>query len=209
MNINSMLKTAKEPNAWDFANSILYKLCSDNPNHKNNDTILAKIWLIGRSYAAAIERRKKTEDDINDDFYIKQVVPKLKKSNLDLKIQKCIKQKNEKNALELHKYLTDLFFQLTELNKRSLASKYLHFHIPDLFYIYDSRVVGAIGLLNKELKLGNLPTEITENNDESYSIFYLKCKRIVEKIKNEYKIDLSCRQLDNLLIQIANEKLKR
>ena len=29
MNIKSMLKTAKEPNAWDFANSVLYKLCSD------------------------------------------------------------------------------------------------------------------------------------------------------------------------------------
>lgn len=39
MNINSMLKTAKEPNAWDFANSILYKLCSDNPKHISNDII--------------------------------------------------------------------------------------------------------------------------------------------------------------------------
>lgn len=208
MNINSMLKTAKEPNAWDFANSILYKLCSDNPNHKNNDTILAKIWLIGRSYAAAIERRKKSEDDINDDFYIKKVVPRLKDKNLDLKIQKCIKQKNEKNALELLKYLTDIFLELTNLNKRSLASKYLHFHIPDLFYIYDSRVVRAIGELNKELKLDNFTTNISQINDESYSIFYLKCKRVVEKIKIEYCTELSCRQLDNLLIQIANVKLR-
>jgi len=208
MNIKSMLKTAKEPNAWDFANSVLYKLCSDNPKHISNDIILAKIWLIGRSYAAAIERRKKSEDDINDDFYIQKVVPRLKDKNLDLKIQKCITQKNDNNVLELHKYLTDIFLELTNLNKRSLASKYLHFHIPDLFYIYDSRVVRAIGELNKELKLDNFPTNISQINDESYSIFYLKCKRVVEKIKIEYGTELSCRQLDNLLIQIANVKLR-
>lgn len=203
-----MIKKAKEHDDWDFANSVLYKLCSDNPEHISNEVILAKIWLIGRSYAAAIERRKNNEDDINDDFYIKQVVPKLKKSKLDLEIKKCIALKNDESVLELHKYLTDLFFELTELNKRSLASKYLHFHMPDLFYIYDSRVVSAIGKLNKELKLGNLTAEILENNDESYSIFYLKCKRIVEKIKSEYNTELSCRQLDNLLIQIANNKLR-
>jgi len=208
MNIKTMIKISQEQGDWGFANSVLYELCSENPEHTSNEVILAKIWLIGRSYAAAIERRKNNEDDINDDFYINQVVPKLKKSKLDLEIKKCITLKNDKSVLELHKYLTDLFFELTDLNKRSLASKYLHFHMPDLFYIYDSRVVSAIGQLNKELKLGNLTAEISENNDEAYSIFYLKCKRIVEKIKNEYNIELSCRQLDNLLIQIANEKLR-
>jgi len=208
MNIKTMIKKAQQKGDWDYANSVLYKLCSDNPNHTSNEVILAKIWLIGRSYAAAIERRKNSEDDINDDFYINQVVPKIKKSKLDLEIKKCIALKNYESVLELHKYLTDLFFELTELNKRSLASKYLHFHMPDLFYIYDSRVVSAIGQLNKELKLGNLTAEISENNDEAYSIFYLKCKRIVEKIEKEFDIKLTCRQLDNLLIQIANEKLR-
>jgi len=80
--------------------------------------------------------------------------------------------------------------------------------MPDLFYIYDSRVERAIGPLNKELKLRNLKAEISENTDETYSKFFLKCRRIVEKIQNEYNIELNCRQLDNLLIQIGNEKLR-
>ena len=43
---------------WDLANKTLYDLCSKHPNHKNNEEIIAKVWIIGRTYAAAIERRK-------------------------------------------------------------------------------------------------------------------------------------------------------
>jgi hypothetical protein len=33
---------------------------------------------------------------------------------------------------------------LTGLEKRALASKYLHFHLPRLFFIYDSRAAGVM-----------------------------------------------------------------
>lgn len=49
---------------------------------------------------------------------------------------------NEMNLEEVsstHKWLTNIFCEITDLEKRSLASKYLHFHYPHLFYIYDSR----------------------------------------------------------------------
>lgn len=208
MNLQNMIKKAQEKGDWDFANSVLYKLCSEHMEHKSNEVILAKIWLIGRSYAAAIERRKNNKYSINDDFYIDQVVPTMKKSKLDIEIKRCLSSKKLEKILELHKYLTDIFYDLTELNKRSLASKYLHFHMPALFYIYDSRVVSAIGKLNKELSIRNLSTDFSENIDKDYSVFYLKCEQIVEKIKIDYGVKLTCRQLDNLLIKIGNEKLK-
>ena len=39
--------------------------------------------------------------------------------------------------LSMHKFLTDTFGKMTGLKKRSLASKYLHFHCPEKFFIYD------------------------------------------------------------------------
>ena len=38
----------------------------------------------------------------------------------------------------------DAFKEMTGLEKRSLASKYLHFHCPEKFFIYDSRAKEAI-----------------------------------------------------------------
>lgn len=43
---------------WSFGNQILYDMCLKNPSHTNENVIIGKIWLIGRSYAAAIERIK-------------------------------------------------------------------------------------------------------------------------------------------------------
>ena len=42
------------------------------------------------------------------------------------------------DILRTHKFLTDIFFGLTGLKMRSLVSKYLHFHCPEKFFIYDS-----------------------------------------------------------------------
>jgi len=49
---------AQKGDGWKFGNDILYKLCQDFPKHDTSSQIVGKIWLIGRSYAAAIERRK-------------------------------------------------------------------------------------------------------------------------------------------------------
>ena len=52
----------KEETRWDFGNGILYEMCKEYPKHEKEDVIVGKIWLIGRSYAAAIERRKNKDE---------------------------------------------------------------------------------------------------------------------------------------------------
>ena len=47
---------------WCFGNGILYKMCEEFPKHDDSDVITGKLLLIGRSYAAAIERRKNASD---------------------------------------------------------------------------------------------------------------------------------------------------
>ena len=61
---------------WEYGNSVLYRMCEEEPEHKQIDVIVGKIWLIGRSYAAAIERRKNAVV-VGDDFYYDEIAPKL------------------------------------------------------------------------------------------------------------------------------------
>jgi hypothetical protein len=49
---------ALAPSIWDLGNQVLYSLCQAHPRHDHSDAIVAKVWLIGRSYAAAIERER-------------------------------------------------------------------------------------------------------------------------------------------------------
>ena len=113
---------------------MLYQLCRDYPDHKSPEVITAKVWLIGRSYAAAIERGRTMEED-GDSFYESKVVPKIQASSIDEQIH-TVKQFSEitresiPTILMTHKYLTDLFAEISGKDKRSLASKYLHFHCP-------------------------------------------------------------------------------
>src|ERR1700675_3892793 len=69
--------------AWDFGNQVLYDLCATNPGHARDDIIIAKVWLIGRSYAAAIERRRSTAGAVGDAFYETVVAPKIRSSGID------------------------------------------------------------------------------------------------------------------------------
>lgn len=197
---------------WDKGNKVLYDLCRDNFYHKETGEILAKVWLIGRAYSAAIERRKNKKEE-NDEFYIGKVAPKFISSGIDddldkLKSQTRLTTDNLLQVLTLHKKLTDITFEITELEKRSFCSKYLHFHLPDLFFIYDSRVVEAMRAF-----ITKAPTEMesfikSDQVDTEYATFVCKSIILREKIKSQHNIDLTLRQVDNILIEYTNEKAK-
>ena len=117
-----------EDDKWKFGNDILYQLCRDYPYHKDDSVIIAKIWLIGRSYAAAVERRKQKNEALpqGDRFYEQCVVPALKNSQLDQKIDDLRHHVSMEDAiepiLELHSYLVTKLEEITHDHKRSLAS---------------------------------------------------------------------------------------
>lgn len=201
---------AKQGNVWDFGNDILYRLCKDNFSHNTDDKILTKVLFIGRIYAAAIERRKnKSTDIINDNFYIDVVAPKFRQSKLDnylvkLKDIETLKVDNIELILQTHYYLTNTIKEITALEKRSFCSKYLHFHLPELFYIYDSRAVSALRQFTGDVS-DDLKQLLKSNSiDIEYAKFFCKCYDLKRQIENLYKIILTSRQLDNLLIEVAN-----
>ena len=77
------VNASQQKSLWDFGNGILYDMCAIYPAHKSVDQIVAKIWLIGRSYAAAIERRKNAKES-NEYSILKWLAQQL--GNLELMI---------------------------------------------------------------------------------------------------------------------------
>ncbi|WP_131707548.1 hypothetical protein [Chryseobacterium angstadtii] len=189
---------------WDFGNEILYNLCKEHFEHLNEEVIITKTLFIGRIYAAAIERRKIKIDQINNDnFYITKVAPAFKNSNLDsnLKILKNSSLNNIWEILTTHKELQNILKKITNLDKRSFSSKYLHFHLPDLFFIYDTRAVNSMNE-NYPQKIPNKYREIinSEHVDREYAKFFCKCLLLKEQLESESTETITPRILDNILI---------
>src|SRR5665213_1000982 len=84
---------------WDLGNNVLYKLCAEHPGHGDADVIIAKTWLIGRAYAAALERRRNA-DVWGDAFYVK-----VAREFLDARLDDWFHDPdgNRQEAIETHK----------------------------------------------------------------------------------------------------------
>lgn len=203
INTAELIKLISRGTIWNLGNDLLYRLCKDHPGHKSAEEITAKVWLIGRAYAAAIERGRTMEGN-GDDFYETKVVPGIITSGLDEQLDK-VRQYKEIDShsvptiLETHKFLTNIFADIAEKDKRSLASKYLHFHFPNLFFLYDSRAVkGARELLTRHKV--EMPTQYV---DHEYGRFFLKVVYLRDLIQEREGRFLTPREIDNILINIS------
>ena len=158
-----------------YGNEILYNMCERKPLHNDIDVINSKLWIIGRSYSAAIERGAGAK------FKIENASQIIMDSELDKLIKNVSKinrptLENINKILEVHSYFTNLLFKATGLYKRSLASKYLHFHSPKAFFIYDSIAEKEIRRHIKESsKNTSKRFKITKNYDDRYEAFVYRC----------------------------------
>ena len=208
LNLRSIIKRATKPTPWHFSDEQLYKLCHENPLHAEAEVVLAKILLIGRVYAAAIERRKSDLDKPNDEFYIQRVAPIIMESSIDRWIEKSKKHKPgtlEALAvmLETHGRTTALFSRISGLEKRSLASKYLHFHVPNLFFIYDSR---AIEGMRKVGDIVGIASPYKGKGDHEYAKFAEKCVRLSRACESDFGCKMNPRKIDNLLLILSEKR---
>lgn len=198
---------------WQFGNDTLYSMCRENPLHTNNDVIAGKLWLIGRSYAAALERRK-TNDGYNTEGFYKMAIPILQKE-IEGKIDEHISRltvlekpsdENIGTVLCAHSLLVNVFHMMTNLQKRSLASKYLHFHCPHLFFIYDSRSSSKIKQYirkdSKRLKRGFVCDACGAHfePDAEYADFCIRALELQRYVEKEKGRLLTPREIDNLLL---------
>lgn len=167
------MKNKKYP--WGWGNEVLYRMCREEPRHSNEDIIAGKLWLIGRAYSAAIERQAGDNLVKGENFYATKVAPIIKASKIDQWIESVrsierVTIENYDQILSAHKKLTDLLKKITGKEKRSLASKYLHFHAPNAFFIYDSKA-------NTKLRayLNSKRYKYPVGYDNSYASYAVRC----------------------------------
>jgi hypothetical protein len=166
------------------------------------------VWLIGRTYAAAIERRRVRAGE-NDAFYVAAVAPATIGSEIDKWLQSTAAYSTPTAQslpaiLSTHARVTSLFSRISGLEKRSLASKYLHFHQPHLFYIYDSRAVEALRKLSSVV--GSPARGVSpSDSDSEYRKLAVKCLRLQQYIEEHYGVLLTPREIDNLLLEVQRE----
>lgn len=67
---------------WGWGNEVLYRMCREEPRHTNCDVISGKMWLIGRAYAAAIERGAGEAIKDGEDLH-ETIAPEIRDSELD------------------------------------------------------------------------------------------------------------------------------
>ena len=190
---------------WDLGNEVLYRLCREHPDHRSADAVLAKVWLIGRSYAAAIERRRNTGLAKGDDFYFEVVGPSMRKSDVDRWFAELrpLRRPDPAVVVPVHKRLTDLFEKIAGLEKRSLASKYLHFHYPRAVYIYDARAVAAIRRVSPPLRRrGGSFGE----SDREYGRFFERCLAYQQELEQLLGRRVMPREVDKVLLAVAESK---
>ena len=205
--IRSFVDRARGGTHWQLGNKVLYTLCQQHPRHESVDVVLAKVLLIGRAYAAAIERRRVGLDEDNEHFYVERVAPMMMDSRIDDWLDQARSQVLcSTDAIEamiaIHGRVTDLFAKISGLEKRSLASKYLHFHVPGLFFIYDSRAVEGLRRITTFIGKASRTGELGDGDTE-YRRFATKCAHLTSRCVTEFGLTLSPRQLDSLLLLLS------
>ena len=185
---------------WELGNDVLYQLCREHPGHTDEDAIVAKMWLIGRSYAAPIERRRQNLEMLNNDFY-RHLANKISESNFGqtLKILSSQKNVNASTTKSAHNSLTQILHGKTGIKNISFSSKYLHFHFPSYFYIYDSKAVSSVGRILKDVARRRISAQ-AGNADGPYAAFFDNCETLSDHVSGILGRMPRPRELDNILM---------
>lgn len=185
-------------------------MCEEHPRHIQVGTVAGKVWLIGRSYAAAVERRTVPAGASHvsiEGFYKDQVAPALISSDIDQKLD-LVRQHTELSGesllavLDAHHHLVTVLRRFTHQDKRSLASKYLHFHAPMQVPIYDSVAATVMSRLMPRCRV----RRATHSGfDATYTRFAFLLLDLRDSVERDYGVRLSTRELDRLLLQSESE----
>ncbi len=168
----------------------LYDLCFMHRHHMRDDIVADKLRLIMRLYSESPAWP-------GGAFSAEATAHTLSRSSVDhwFGALSTAEALDSSLLLELHKRLMDVFSDLSEEEARSLASKYLHFHFPELFHVYDSRIASALSLL-MGAEGGYLALAAY---DPAYGRFHAGCRKLTERIAPLVGRNLSPRELDTVL----------
>lgn len=168
----------------------LYDLCFMYRHHRRDEIVADKLRLITRLYTDSLSWPGKS-------FCAEATAHSLTQSPVDhwFGAISTAEQLDSGLLLELHKRLMGVFSDINEDEARSLASKYLHFHFPELFFVYDTRIATAMSLLME----GDCGFLALAEFDPAYGRFHACCRKLIDRITPLVGRRLSPRELDRVL----------
>ena len=167
----------------------LYELCFMERLHFRDEVVADKLRMILKLCA----ERGLEVHDISPEL----AAYRLGKSSVDRWFAGLATAEQIDPALlfEIHKRVMDVFDDISESQARSLAAKYLHFHFPELFYLYDSQVEEAAMQLGQG-ECGFLAGEV---HDLHYARFFACCRLLTDRLVSMAGRRLNPRELDRVL----------
>jgi hypothetical protein len=139
-----------------YMNHILYAMCQEQPGHDDVEIVRGKIELIGRAYSAAPSRgvtiegfyRGLADAVVANGACIDAAIAQARRT-------RRINWEALPKVVDGHRTLSDVIITFIRDNRDgnsdrglghrdSFSSKYLHFHVPGMFPILDSRVEKAL-----------------------------------------------------------------
>jgi hypothetical protein len=167
----------------------LYELCFMHRHHFRDDIVADKLRLLVRLCADRGIRMR--------DFSPEYIAHRLGRAEVDRWFGGLATAEKLDIALllEVHKHMMRVFDDLDEAEARSLASKYLHFHFPELFFVFDSRVEAAAVALGE----GDCGYLALTEHDPTFGRFYACARKLVDKMTPLVGRRLSPRELDRVL----------
>jgi hypothetical protein len=203
------IRRARVRRPTDFGNDRLYELCRRYPGHNEPSHSIAKVWLIGRAYSAAIERGSTVEGAGR----LWEIVGRaMRKSRLDRLLHILPDGRSPwperlAGAVQVHEYLMGVWASKGAKGKRSLASKYLRFHRRDIFPMFDSFASSAIRKVTPDkAHVDRFPVA---KGDTTYKAFCERYAWLLQHIRRKFNVRLTLRQVDRLLLAIAKETRNR
>jgi hypothetical protein len=198
-------------NEGGYGNHVLYKMCKARPEHTDPKIVGSKIWIIGRAYAATIERqgKKRTKKDEDEHDHVASIIYREPIDDWIKNVSSIHKltSKNIEKSLECHKNMVELLKPFTRKKKRSLrsfVSKYLHFHKPLAFFIYDSRATARIKDAIKQLSNRKQHFKFPRGYDDTYAAFCARCIYYRDEFLEKHlrrKVKVTPRVLDMWLLR--------
>ena len=191
---------------WGGVDETLYNVCRAHPGHSDRRSVMAKVVLIGRAYAAGIERcvtpppgvqaivlvgdyLQEHQGDVDDIIAATRAAAE----PLSAAAMACI--------VKEHGRLTALLGRMRECHgaPRSFAAKYLHFHHPAV-PIYDSYVTKQLTRAVR-WSAGDVPFDRPAEGDVEYWQYCVRLYRLVSACRDR-GVEATVKALDAYLWKV-------
>lgn len=199
----------KEWSRYFKTDAILYGMCRRWPHHNDLSAVQAKVTIIGRTYAAGLER--KGGEDYRKGI-LETVANTLNKNGKRIDRDVARLRNLKRYSLTVQNYILATHGNMvsllrnetkTKLNFRSFVSKYLHFHAP-IVPLFDSRASSVIREWYPWRRFRNrIRISHNESYDEVYSKFFAQFMLYFNDLK-ELRLTPTVRKADYYLIWWAS-----